>query len=68
MLKYTNILIIYNLLKNIKFKLIINYFIKERLLEFIAVGKMTGNISGKVLCLIGPPGTGKTSLGSSIAK
>lgn len=43
-------------------------FFKERLLEFIAVGKMTGNINGKVLCLIGPPGTGKTSLGSSIAK
>ncbi|MEJ2201325.1 MAG: endopeptidase La, partial [Desulfuromonadaceae bacterium] len=38
-----------------------------RILEFIAVGKMKGDISGSILCLVGPPGTGKTSVGRSIA-
>lgn len=41
--------------------------VKERVLEFIAVGKMKGEISGSIICLAGPPGVGKTSVGKSIA-
>ncbi len=41
--------------------------VKERILEFIAVGQMKGEISGSILCLVGPPGTGKTSIGKSVA-
>ncbi len=42
--------------------------IKERILEFIATGRMKGNISGSIICFIGPPGVGKTSIGKSVAE
>jgi ATP-dependent Lon protease len=41
---------------------------QERILEFVAVRQIAPDVKGTILCLVGPPGTGKTSLGMSIAK
>jgi len=41
---------------------------KERVLEYLAVQKLVGKIRGPILCFVGPPGTGKTSIGKSIAR
>ena len=42
--------------------------VKDRIIEFLAVGAMKGEVSGSILLLVGPPGVGKTSIGKSVAE
>ena len=42
--------------------------VKERILEFLSVGVLKGDLAGSIICFVGPPGVGKTSIGRSIAR
>ncbi len=42
--------------------------VKERILEYIAVARLTGKVNGQIICFVGPPGVGKTSVSASIAR
>ena len=42
--------------------------VKERILEYLAVANLTGKVNGQILCFVGPPGVGKTSVSASIAR
>jgi ATP-dependent Lon protease len=41
--------------------------VKDRIVEFLALGQMKGDVAGSIICLVGPPGVGKTSLGRAVA-